>query len=82
MHTIETMSEYEFIDIFADNLRDLMRDMNISKSELADRALISRGTITRLLNKERMPSLKVIINICYVCGCPLEELVPTYDLIS
>lgn len=78
---IQTMSEYELLDIFADNLRDLMNEVNISKSELARKALVSRSTIVRILKKERMPSLPTLINICHVCGVTLDEMVPTYDLI-
>lgn len=81
MTKLETMSEYEFIDIFADNLRDIMCEENISQSELAKRSLLDRTTVNRYLSKERMPSLKAVVNIAHVLNCSIEDLIPTYDLI-
>lgn len=82
MTKLETMSEYEFIDIFADNLRDIMCEENMSQSELAKRSLLDRTTVNRYLSKERMPSLKAVVNIAHVLNCDIEDLIPTYDLIN
>lgn len=76
------MSEVELIDIFADNLRSKMKEFGISQTELADEALLSKSVISRYLAKERLPNLRALVNICYVLGCELDELIPTYDLIS
>lgn len=78
----ETMSEIEFIDIFSDNLRELMLEHNITQMELADEILVNRSTITRYLNKSTMPSIKALINLSIVFNCDIEDLVPTYDLIN
>lgn len=76
------MSEVEFIDIFADNLRDIMQEVGITQSELADESGLSRATINRYLAKQRLPTLKALINICDVLDCGLDELIPTYDQIK
>lgn len=76
------MSEVEFIDIFADNLRDIMQEVGITQSELADESGLSRATINRYLAKQRLPTLKALINICNVLDCDLDELIPTYDQIK
>lgn len=78
----EAMSEIEFIDIFSDNLRELMLEHNITQMELADEILVNRSTITRYLNKSTMPSIKALINLSIVFNCDIEDLVPTYDLIN
>lgn len=78
----ETMSEIEFIDIFSDNLRELMLEHNITQMELADEILVNRSTITRYLNKSTMPSIKALINLSIVFNCDIEDLIPTYDLIN
>lgn len=78
----ETMSEIEFIDIFSDNLRELMLEHNITQMELADEILVNKSTITRYLNKSTMPSIKALINLSIVFNCDIEDLVPTYDLIN
>lgn len=75
------MSEVELIDIFADNLRDIMQEVGITQSELADESGLSRATINRYLAKQRLPTLKALINICDVLDCNLDELIPTYDQI-
>ena len=78
----ETMSEIEFIDIFSDNLRELMLEHNRTQMELADEILVNRSTITRYLNKSTMPSIKALINLSIVFNCDIEDLIPTYDLIN
>ena len=75
------MSEVELIDIFADNLRDIMQEVGITQSELADESGLSRATINIDIAKQTLPTLKALINICYVLDCNLDELIPTYDQI-
>jgi len=76
------MSEVELIDIFADNLRYTMKDVRISQAELAKEAGLSESTISRYLSKERLPTVKALINLCVVLNCDVEDLIPVYDLIS
>ena len=81
MSRYETISEVEFIDIFADNLREVMKEVGITQAELADEAGINRSTISRYLNKQRMPDLVSLLNICFILECDVSDLVPTYALI-
>lgn len=76
------ISEDEFIDIFADNLRDVMREVGITQTELAYESGLTKATISRYLSKQRMPTLKAVVNICYVLECNMDDLIPTYDLID
>lgn len=75
------MSELEFIDIFADNLRSLMFEVGISQNELAREIGVSKSVISKYLNKQAMPSIKNFLNICYVLECDTRELFESYDLI-
>lgn len=75
------MSEQEFIDIFADNLRSLMYEVGISQNELAKEIGVDKSVISRYLNKQTMPSIKNFLNICYVLECGTRELFEPYDLI-
>ena len=81
MSRYETISEVEFIDIFADNLREVMKEVGITQAELADEAGINRSTISRYLNKQRLPDLPSLLNICFILECDVSDLVPTYALI-
>lgn len=76
------MSELELIEIFGDNLRSLIEEVGISQNQLAKESGVDESIISRYVNKRVMPSLKNLINICYVLDCRLDELVPTYDLIK
>lgn len=76
-----TISELEVIDIIGDNLRDLMKEARISQNELAKESGIKQGTISRCLNKQYMPSLKTIMNLCYALNCDYQDLLPDYYLV-
>ena len=76
------MSEVEFIDIFGDNLRSLMEERGYTRRELARESRISHVTISRYLNKERMPTAKSLVNLAFALECDLDDLVPTYDYVD
>lgn len=82
MASDEYISEVEFIDIFADNLKDIMYEMDISEGELARRTGMTRAAISRYLNKKRMPTLKALVNLSYVLCVPITDLIPTYAMID
>lgn len=75
------MSEVEFMDIFGDNLRDLMIEVGVGQNQLAKEVGVSNATISRYINKKQMPSLPAFINICIALDCDADDLVPMYDLI-
>lgn len=75
------MSEVEFISIFADNLRDLMESQGLSQRELSRESDVSHVTISMYLKKQRMPSVKSLINLSLALDCDLDDLVPFYDFI-
>ena len=75
------MSELDFIDIFADNLRDLMKEVGITHRELSREARITESTISKYLGKQIMPSLKNFMNICYALNCEPQDLFIPYELI-
>lgn len=82
MASDEYISEVEFIDIFADNLRDIMYEMDISEGELARRTGMTSAAISRYINKKRMPTLKALVNLSYVLCVPITDLIPTYAMID
>ena len=76
------MSEVEFIDIFSHNLESIMVEYGINRIELAKEAHLDKGSITRYLSGERMPSLRAIINLSMELNCSIDDLVPNYDYID
>lgn len=75
------MSEFEWLDIFGDNLRDMLIDANMTQRELADETGLTEATISRYIQKQRIPTLRAIINIAYALGCDVDELVDFGDRI-
>jgi transcriptional regulator with XRE-family HTH domain len=76
------MSEKEWLDIFADNLRDLMDEIGMSQKQLARDTGITQATISRYLSKKQMPSVKAIVNIVYALDCWFDELMDFGDMIE
>lgn len=75
------MTEVEFIDIFSDNLRDVMKEQGYNVSNLSEAINVSESTISRYLNKQTMPTVKNLINICMETGLDLNDLIPFYERI-
>ena len=69
------MSELEWMDIFGDNLRDALKDANMSQRELAEVTGLHESTISRYIHKTLFPSLQAIINISYALDMGIDELV-------
>lgn len=72
----EGISELEFIDIFGDNLRDLMREVGITQRELAREAGLSESVVSDYLNKRKMIGVRALINICIVLDCEITDILP------
>ena len=68
------MSEQEWLDIFADNLRDKMIEYGASQTEFAEDCGLSKSTISRYLNGQAAPTIFTLINMSHVLGCSIDEL--------
>ena len=76
------MSELEWLDIFGDNLRDMLIDAHMSQRELAEISCLAESTISSYIHKQKKPSLKSIINISYALDCDVSELIDFGDKIE
>lgn len=77
-----SMTELEWMDIFGDNLKSLLEESKMTQIELAEEAGIDKSVISRFIKKERIPSLKSIINIAYALDCNVSELIDFGDKIT
>ena len=77
-----SISEVEFIHIFADNLSDIMDEVGISQRQLAKKAHITEAALSRYLNKQRMPNMRTFMNLCYALQCEYSDLLPTYSMVE
>lgn len=67
------MSEQEWINIFGDNLRDILKEYGYTQRDLADAIGVTESTISRYINKQRMPTVPILINMSMELGINLEE---------
>lgn len=77
-----SISEVEFICIFADNLSDIMDEVGISQRQLAKKAHITEAALSRYLNKQRIPNMRTFMNLCYALQCEYSDLLPTYSMVE
>ena len=75
------MSEFEWLDIFGDNLREMLMEANMTQSELANETGLTEAAISNYINKKRIPTLRAIVNIAYALGCDTDELIDFGDTI-
>lgn len=68
------MSEAEWLGIFGDNLKEWMAEFGHDQKSLADAIHVSEATVSRYINKQRMPSIKAIINLVYELNISFDEL--------
>ena len=67
---------------FGWNLRRQLEKYSITQNELAQELTVSRQLISRYINGECLPSLDKLLNIMYIIGCDLEDLVDTDEFIE
>lgn len=76
------MTETEWLDIFSNNLLELMRERGYSQGDLADDTGLSKMAISYYINKQRIPGIRAIINIAYILDCDVSELIDFGDRIE
>lgn len=76
------MSEQEWLNIFGDNLVDMLKEAYLTQEDLSEMTGLSRATISRYVNKKQMPGPKAIVNIVEALDCDYEELMWFGDTIE
>lgn len=69
------MNEMEWLDIFGDNLADMLAKNRMTQRELADKANLAESTISDYIHKRKMPGTKAIINLAYALDCSTDDLI-------
>ena len=72
------MSVVEWIEIFGDNLSEILKEWGGTQEELAYCVGASQSSISSYVNKERIPSLKTALNMSYEFGLTLDEFIDFY----
>lgn len=70
------MTEQQWLNIFGPSLWFKMREAGYYvQEEFAEDVGISPATLSKYLNKTQMPGVKALVNMSYVLGCSLDELI-------
>lgn len=69
------MDEREWLDIFSNNLREVMREKGYTQRDLSYATGLSEATISAYLNNRKLPGIKAIINIAYELNLTVDDLV-------
>lgn len=75
------MSEIEWLNIFGDNLAEILHEYRMTQRELADAAGLAESSVSQYIHKQKIPSLKAIINIADALDMTVDELIDFGDRI-
>lgn len=67
------MTRYEWLGRFSLKLRQLMDEKRMTQRELADKLYASEATVSKYINGELMPSVRMIINISYELNVSIDS---------
>lgn len=76
------MTEEEWLDIFADNLESIMNERGYTQSRLARVLRISQSSVSAYLNRRKMPSAKVLVNMALEFDEDFSDFVNFGDFID
>lgn len=69
------MTQFEWQNIFADNLSSVLEEKGMNQSQLARDARLSASRISDYINKRAVPSVFAIINMAYALDMSIDELI-------
>ena len=74
------MTEERYLKEFSINLRHMLRNIYMTQKRLSELTGISRPTISRMINGEKLPSVYQIRLISEATGYPVHLFTNFYDL--
>ena len=75
------MNEQQWLDIFSENLREMLDYTNMTQKELAFESGLSEASVSAYLNGRKMPGIKALINIGYALDCDFNDLIDFGEMI-
>ena len=76
------MTEIQWIDIFADNLREIIAESGYSQMEVAEMTGIPQPVLSRYVNGRVIPSVVNIIKLSYTLNCDIRDLIDFGDIVN
>lgn len=56
-------------------IKEIRKQKNITQQTLAEKCNISISTLGNIENNRNSPNIKIIINICKVLECTIDEII-------
>lgn len=76
------ISETQWIESFAEEVKYYMKLKHMSQRELADRSRLAESTICDVIYGRRIPNFRTVSNIAHGLGVSIEELADFGQLIE
>ena len=76
------MTECEWIEIFSNNLTEIIAESGYSQNEVAKMTNIPQPVLSRYVNGRVIPSVVNIIKLSYALNCDIRELIDFGDIID
>ena len=73
------MTETQWLEIFGDNLKDILDAGGYTQRQLAEASGLAESTISRYISKKQVPCVKALVNIAYALDCSLDDLMDFGD---
>lgn len=61
--------------MFSENLKILLEERELSKSEFAEKVGASKQSVSQWVNGHKIPRMNMLLTICEVLNCPLNALI-------
>ncbi len=61
--------------MFSENLKTLLEEHELSKSEFAEMVGASKQSVSQWVNGHKIPRMNMLLTICEVLHCPLNALI-------
>ena len=76
------MTECEWIEIFSNNLTEIIAESGYSQNEVSKMTGIPQPVLSRYVNGRVIPSVVNIIKLSYALNCDVRELIDFGDIVE
>ena len=76
------MTECEWIEIFSNNLTEIIAESGYSQNEVSKMTGIPQPVLSRYVNGRVIPSVLNIIKLSYALNCDVRELIDFGDIVE
>lgn len=76
------MRDKEWLDIFANNLCEIMKERSYTQERLSMESGIAQSSISKYMQGQQFPSIRAVINMSYALNVDLYDFIDFGDFIN